>query len=375
MNLPFSSIQKPTPPLIIAGFMSGTSLDGVDVSVIETDGHRVFQIYEELTVHYPTEFQEELRSQLGARELSPGIIQMSQKLMDFHAEAFDQLKYKKSIDLLSIHGQTLFHTPRKDGLLAQTWQVADPEYLQSLIHKPIVFDLRREDIVQGGEGAPLVPIYHLALARDIEKPVAFVNIGGVANITWISSPHENDMVAGDVGPGMALLNDLIKKHANLPYDAEGTLAAKGQSDEPFVVEVMADPFFEKPLPKSLDRESFAWVRDAVESLVNDDTSLSNALRTLCEITARSIIRGLPSTPSKIILCGGGRKHLLLKKLLQQMTTVPVCDIDDLRINGDFVEAQAWAFLGARHMYKLPYTFPQTTGVRYPTCGGRLLPLD
>lgn len=356
--------------MIVCGFMSGTSLDGLDAAVIETDGINISKVVETLYLPYPAEFQKELKSILGSRELSPDIIKVIRKLMDFHIRAFFSLKHHKYIELVGIHGQTIFHVPKQGFHPAQSWQAADPEYLQEAIQKPIVYDFRSDDIRQFGEGAPLVPIHHLALFKNHPKPLAVVNIGGVANLTWIESEDPELLQAGDTGPGNALMNDFTMLRIGQPYDENGTLAKQGNVREDILEKWLSHPYFARPFPKSLDRDTFAFVKEDLRGI-----SIEDGLRTLLEFTAQSIIQSIPGKPEEMYISGGGSKNAFLMQRLQNLCELPVYPIEKAGFSSDFIEAEAFAYLAARVIKNLPTSFPKTTGVKHPTCGGTLLALD
>ncbi len=233
-------------------------------------------------------------------------------------------------------------------------------------HKtPVVYDLRAADVAAGGQGAPLVPVYHRALAASLAKrPVAFLNIGGVANVTWIGG--DGDVLAFDTGPGNALLNDWCEKRIGKPFDEGGQLAARGRIDEGVVAQLIGDGYFEEPPPKSLDRNSFAGLR--MEHLSDADGAA-----TLLEFTCRSILQSsnwFPAPPELWIVCGGGRKNAALMKRLNGFLTA-----EDAGFDGDAMEAEAWAYLAVRSMRGLPITFPGTTRAPEPMSGGILASLE
>ena len=379
-----------SPILTVAGFMSGTSLDGVDVGLLKTDGNTIFEVGPSLTLPYPKDFQEQLQHILGIKTLTPEVINVTQTLMTYHIQALQSLIEESRYDtpdLLSVHGQTLFHQKRQwnphqwyyeKGF---TWQVCIPEQLIQAFNRPVVFDHRTNDIEQGGEGAPLVPIFHFALARSFADhfslPIAFLNIGGVSNITLIPTHQEKEMWAGDVGPGNALINDYVEKHFSLPYDAGGSLAAQGTIHKNLVQEWMKDPYFSEPFPKSLDRNMFAYVTHNLVSL-----SPLDSVATLTDFTVQSTLHALPKNLSVVLVCGGGRHNQTLMTSLQTALSFPVFPCDDFpltwpcgkrdAINGDSLEAYAFAYLGARTYYGLSTSFPNTTGVPFPVVGGKIV---
>ncbi len=354
-------------PLMVAGFMSGTSLDGVDVAVIKTDGLRIFDDRESFTYSYPLSFQKRLKAILGQQHITQEVRDITRELMDYHIKAYEKLSHTKAIDIIAIHGHSVFHDP--DGLkgVPRTWQLCDPQYLQKALCKPIFYDFRSYDVAHGGQGAPLVPIFHLALAYDLAKPVIFLNIGGVSNFTFISSEDPLDLLAGDMGPGNALVNDYVLEHFCTPYDRDGEIALSAEPDESVLQKWLNHPYFFKDFPKSLDRDTF-------HDFISDVAHLpyNKAVATLSELTVQAIIQFLPVQPKTMIVCGGGRHNKYFMGRLQKNLSCDVVDCDVLGLNGDGIEAQAFAFLGARSFFNLPISFPKTTGVSKPTSGGRFL---
>ena len=349
--------------------MSGTSLDGVDAAIIETDGHNIKNFVETRYISYPESFQQKLRALLGKREISEEVITLTKELMDFHADVFLGMENHAYVDVVGVHGQTLFHQPKSILSPAKTWQIVDPEYLQSRIHKTIVYDFRSEDIRQGGEGAPLVPIYHHALFKHHPHPLAVINIGGVANMTWIKGDVEN-MMAGDTGPGNALMNDFLERRTGQIFDDQGKIASTGHIKENLLHAWLGHPYFHTSFPKSLDRNTFSSILNELDNISTED-----GMRTLLEFTAQSIGHSLPSIPKNIYICGGGRHNQYLMQRLQELFPCPTSTIEEAGFHGDFIEAEAFAFLAMRVIKKLDTSFPKTTGVKHPTCGGAVLKVD
>lgn len=258
------------------------------------------------------------------------------------------------VDLIGFHGQTIDHQPHAGF----TWQMGDGELLAQETGIDVVFDMRRNDICLGGQGAPLVPIFHRAIMADHQQPLAIVNIGGVSNVTYIDG---DVIVAGDVGPGNAMMNDWVQKHLDRPFDNKGQLASQGRNYDDMIERCLNLPFFTQPLPKSLDRNAFkAWLYDNLSNLTIED-----CCSTLCEITAQSIISSeklMPSAPVQWIIAGGGRHNTELMKRLGEQASGKVMAIDELAIDGDALEAYAFAYLAIRSKLGLPLTMQQTTGV-------------
>ncbi|MEI8321084.1 MAG: anhydro-N-acetylmuramic acid kinase [Alphaproteobacteria bacterium] len=352
----------------VVGMMSGTSLDGIDVAAIKTDGLSVFEIGPAKLYPYDIEFVEEIRRILGSHEETPYIKELEKKLTVLHAEAYENfLKTfnipRAEIKLIGFHGHTILHESPKKFPKGRTWQLGDGALLSEMTKTPVVWDMRQNDVQHGGEGAPLVPVYHQALLRNFQKPVAVLNVGGVANITWIS---DDDLVAFDTGPGNALINDWVWKKLQIPYDVGGAIAAKGKCDQKVLEHFGRNPYFAIKPPKSLDRNEFSL--EVVEHL-----SVEDGAATLTEMTVLGVFKALqflPETPKVWYISGGGRHNKTLCQRLEHYLK-PACvdSIDILNTDGDFVEAQAFAFLAMRSVKGLPLSFPHTTGVAVPLAGG------
>lgn len=358
------------------GLMSGTSMDGIDVAMIETDGADIVRRGPSLELAYDPQFRKKLARALDdaksitERAQRPGTLAaVEAELTDRHAEAVRLFleKYridKSSIDVIGFHGQTVLHRPEK----ALTVQIGDGQKLADLTGLPVVFDLRANDMAHGGQGAPLVPVYHQALAASLGQlgEAAFVNIGGISNVTFCGPGH--DPVAFDCGPGNTLIDQWVEAHAGIPFDDGGRIASEGVVDEAIVERVLALPYFSKRPPKSLDRNDFS------PALV-DGLELADGARTLAAITARSIIAAaaLDSTsPVVWIICGGGRKNRTIMNHLRESAAKlnqQVMTAEDAGFDGGAMEAEAWAYLAVRSMKRLPITFPATTGVSVPLSGG------
>ena len=354
------------------GLMSGTSLDGIDVAVIETDGEKIYARSHAATYPYSDAFREKLRAGLAEaatltdRGARPGRLRMlEQYLTELHAEAIshyltDHEIAPESIDLVGFHGQTVLHRPEA----RLTVQLGDGAFLARLAGRPVVYDLRAADVAAGGQGAPLAPVYHRALAADIaERPVAVLNLGGVANITWIG--RDGTLIAFDTGPASAMIDDWVQTKLGKPFDADGRIAAGGAVHESIVADYLRHPHFAELPPKSLDRNAFSL--DAVAHLSPEDGAA-----TLAAFTAASIAQSLshlPEPPRLLVISGGGRRNDTLVAMIAQRTGIDIQHAEDFGIDGDGVEAEAWAFLAVRSALGLPITFPGTTGVSGPLTGG------
>jgi anhydro-N-acetylmuramic acid kinase len=355
------------------GLMSGTSLDGVDVAMIETDGECVAAFGPSGYRRYTEPERALLRLSLAAavgmtdRNARPGVLAEAERVVTAaHAaavEAFlsEQDITRETIDLVGFHGQTVLHRPA-DRL---TVQIGDGQGLAARLGLPVVYDMRAADVAAGGQGAPLVPVYHRALSRGLghKGPSVVVNIGGVSNITYIDG---DTLIACDTGPGNALLDDFVLQATGKPFDAGGELAARGQVDEAWVTDAMQNPFFSAPPPKSLDRNHFAALR--VEGKSPADGAATLTAFTAASIAAISPL--LPKPPLTYIVAGGGaRNPTLLAMLRARVAPATVESADTLGWSADAMEAQAFAFLAVRSVRQLPLTFPGTTGVANPVTGG------
>ncbi|HYE51624.1 MAG TPA: anhydro-N-acetylmuramic acid kinase [Azospirillaceae bacterium] len=350
------------------GLMSGTSLDGIDAALLETDGHGRAEAGAHLTVPYPGEFRARLRGVLGGRG---EVAAVERELTERHADAVRLLLERAgtpaaAVDLIGFHGHTILHAPER----RHTWQIGDGALLAGLTGIPVVNDFRSADVAAGGQGAPLVPLFHRALAATLERPVAVLNIGGVANVTWLGR-GELDVVAFDTGPGNALVDDWVLGHTGRPFDVDGALAARGRVDEGVLAGLLDHPFFEAPAPKSLDRD--AWTARAADGLSAEDGAA-----TLTAFTAAAVARAarlLPEAPVRWLVAGGGRLNGTLMRMLADRLEAPVEPVDVLGWSGDALEAQAFAYLAVRSRLGLPLSLPGTTGVPAPQTGGRFHPLE
>ena len=358
------------------GLMSGTSMDGIDVALIETDGEDGVHRGSARTFAYSND----VRSALGeavseARSLTvrtdrPSALKIAEQLVtERHAavvEAFlhEQGQAKETIDVVGFHGQTVLHRPEN----ALTVQLGDGPMLSRLLGLPVVYDLRAADMAHGGQGAPLAPVYHRALVAALpQRPIGVLNIGGVANITWIG--RDGELVAFDTGPGGALIDDWVSRctAGTMSYDADGALAASGTVNEGVVGFFTGHAYFKERPPKSLDRNTFFW--DLVQWMSPQDGAA-----TLTAMSAEAVALGLkqlPEVPGRIVACGGGRKNQTLLGMIAARTGIEVVRAEVVGLDGDSVEAEAWAYMAVRSRRGLPITFPGTTGTVEPRCGGCL----
>jgi anhydro-N-acetylmuramic acid kinase len=359
--------------------MSGTSLDGVDAALIETDGETIARFGP--TSYRP--YREAERSLLRAalreaetltdRRSRPGILGAAEAMVTAaHAEAVDAMLSDHgiaatTIDVVGFHGQTVLHRPAKH----LTVQMGDAGTLASRLKIPVVFDFRAADVAAGGQGAPLVPIYHRALCRSLHRPgpIAVLNVGGVANVTFIGKADE--MLACDTGPGNAVIDDFIRTRTGETCDRDGMTAARGVIDAAFVARVLEHPFFAAPPPKSLDRNDFT-----ISRLNLSNFSIPDGAATLTALTAAAVARvvaHLPRPPVLWIVAGGGaRNATLLTLLAEKLAPAKVETAERIGWSGDSIEAQAFGYLAVRSLEGLPITYPGTTGAPHPLCGGILV---
>jgi anhydro-N-acetylmuramic acid kinase len=352
--------------LRVLGAMSGTSLDGVDAAVIETDGVTVFKFGESAYRLYSGAEQAILRAGLGQWD-GPLVDAAAQVVETAHA---DLLSGFANIDLIGFHGQTLAHDPAGRGTL----QVGDGAWLAQTLGRPVVWDFRSADVRFGGQGAPLAPFYHFALAKHIcaAGPIAMLNLGGVGNITWINPsaqrPQDDGaLLAFDTGPANAPLNDLMLRRLGLTHDKDGTLAAKGTVDAGVLESLSFHPYYAQMPPKSLDRNTFNTVN-------TDALSDADAAATLTAIAAFSVMRAMeycPVTPTHLLVTGGGRHNPTLMAMIAAGVDCPVQPIETVGLDGDMLEAQAFAYLAARVLNGLPTSCPGTTGVKAAIGGGTI----
>jgi anhydro-N-acetylmuramic acid kinase len=356
------------------GLMSGTSLDGVDVALIETDGKRVKSFgpsgYRPYTDGERGLLRQALTEavNLPQRDARPGILREAERAVTIaHAEAVASFTAqnrisREDIDIVGFHGQTVLHRPAQK----MTVQIGDAMALARAIHIPVMHDFRAADVAAGGQGAPFVPVYHRALAQSLERegPIAVLNIGGVSNITYIDGT--DTLMACDTGPGNALLDDFMLRTTGQRIDCEGRMAAQGTVDQAWVARALQHPFFALPPPKSLDRNDFA-------SMILRDVSTVDGAATLTAFTAAAIARIvplLPKPPKSWIVAGGGARNLTMVRMLRErLAPATVEAADALGWSGDAIEAQAFGFLAARGLKGLPLSYPATTGVPMPMTGG------
>jgi anhydro-N-acetylmuramic acid kinase len=356
------------------GTMSGTSMDGIDVALVETDGGDVVERGPARTFAYDAAFRSALvRAVDTARGISdrkarPGCLaEVERELTERHAAAIEEFLgligvEAAQIDVVGFHGQTVLHRP-EHGL---TVQLGDGPALARRTGRPVVYDLRAADCAAGGQGAPLAPVYHRARAARLpERPLVVLNIGGVANATWIG--RDGGLIAFDTGPGNAMIDDWMARHEAHRLDADGRTAAGGRVDEAALTALLTHGHFGKPAPKSLDRNAFSAA--AVSGL-----SVADGAATLTAFTAAGIARArehFPEQPKLWVVSGGGRRNRTLMAMIAERVEAAVAPAEAAGMDGDALEAEAWAYLAVRSLKGLPITFPGTTGAPQPLTGGVL----
>ncbi|MEM9428122.1 MAG: anhydro-N-acetylmuramic acid kinase [Pseudomonadota bacterium] len=342
------------------GLMSGTSADGVDAALIETDGETIGGFGRTTFVPYTARERALIRGAFGLWHGADGLAEVAEVVERRHLEAA-----ALGGEVVGFHGQTLAHDP--EGY--RTHQLGSGAWLAAALSRSVVWDFRSADVLSGGEGAPLVPVFHRAALQfaGIREVTAVLNLGGVGNVTWVAPSGE--LLAFDTGPGNALLDDLMRARVGTEMDVGGALAADGRISEEIVADVLADPFFARTPPKSLDRDHFGWVLDRVASLATE-----HALKTLAAVTAAAVadaVRHMPEPPTRWLLAGGGRRNATVAALIGARTNAPVAAVEAVGLDGDMLEAQAFGYLAVRVLRGLPTSFPETTGARLPVCGGRI----
>ena len=353
------------------GLMSGTSLDGIDAALVRTDGRERVETGAFCTIPYEDGLRERLRACLGGGGAKDVLAAVTEELTDAHAQAVAKLIDETgadahAIDLIGYHGHTILHAPDH----RRTWQIGDGARLAARTGIAVVNDFRSADVGAGGQGAPLVPLYHQALAASLKRPLAVLNIGGVANVTWLGADPDQQAIAFDTGPGNALIDDWVLRGTGRRCDEDGVLAARGTVSDAALAALLDHPYFSRPAPKSLDRDAFD--PSPVRAL-----SLEDGAATLTAFTVATVAAALPllpEAPQRWLVTGGGRLNPTLMAGLAQALGTPVESVDSVGWSGDALEAQAFAYLAVRSRLNLPLTLPTTTGVSYPISGGRFHPV-
>ena len=351
------------------GCMSGTSVDGVDLAAVATDGVDIRELGSSSYLIYSQEERETIRGAFGRWQGEAGVAEVEEIVEEAHLLGLDDFMPGTTV---GFHGQTLAHDPGA----GRTHQAGNGERLAAEAGRRVVWDFRSLDMANGGQGAPLAPFYHFALAKflGLTAPVAFLNLGGVGNISLVdpsfSAPEEDGaVVAFDTGPANAIIDDLVRPRTGMQCDLNGNLASAGTPDMDIVAEFLDDPWFRKPPPKSLDRNAFSRIVDTAGSL-----SVQDGAATLTSFVAAATRRSLDQADrcaEQVLVCGGGRSNPALMRALDRQLAARVVRVDEFGLDGAMIEAQAFAYLAARVVRGLPTSSPGTTGCARPVCGGRI----
>lgn len=353
----------------VIGMMSGTSMDGVDAALITTDGQQVFHRLRFESLMYPKSLQKLITRCLNLEQDPEGLIpEAAHLLTQIHVNLVKKIAAGQMVDYIGFHGHSVLHRPDQ----ARTHQIGNAKLLANLTQISVVHDFRSADMRAGGQGAPLIPVYHRALVygmTDLPRPVAIVNLGGVGNVTYIGA--DDTLVAFDTGPGNALIDDWVRGQSTLSYDENGDLGLQGQVDHDRLNQWMQHEYFQRAIPKSLDRNDFA----------NCDVSglsLIDGAATLAAFTARSVMAAsqyFPTPPRLWVISGGGRHNQAIMQELKRLTNARVRPSDTCGWDGDAMEAEGFALMAVRSVLGLPISFPSTTGCARPMTGGELTTPD
>lgn len=347
------------------GLMSGTSADGVDAALLKTDGESAIEFLGGVTLPYDAALRSRLLEASQHDVPTSELLRLERDVTLWHADAIAKLRETESkayaaAELIGFHGHTVRHIPNEQ----LTMQIGNPWLLAEKTSLPVVSDFRRKDIARGGQGAPLASMFHRALFADEPRPIGVLNLGGVANITWLGEGEA--IIAGDTGPGCGLLDEWAQEMAGLSHDEDGRLALAGSVDQAIVDAALRAPFFARPLPKGADRYDFDHVD--VSTL-----SVEDGAATLCAVTVRAIVdaaKRLPTMPETLWVTGGGVHHPVIMQMLAE-NFAAVRRVDERGLSADTLEAECFAWLAVRRTRGLPLTAPETTGCREAVCGGSL----
>ena len=363
------------------GLMSGTSGDGVDASIIYSNGVDKFEVIKDKYFEYDSHIytsihsiKEKIFNINDLKKLSDELLVLERKITFFHAKIIEELKFNHEDILVGFHGQTIYHNPEEKI----SKQLGDGKLLGQLTKKKIVFNFRKNDILNGGEGAPLASIFHqlIATEKKIILPVCFLNIGGISNITIVKKPIGSlELFSRDIGPGNCLIDNWVRKNSKEKYDRDGKLASIGKKNQ-IIFEQAQELYFNR-----INKEKLSFDTNDFDISFARGLSLEDGTTTLTDFTASIIgqelsssILNIDKTINDILICGGGRKNkILLKKIKENLSlNINMKLIDNFKINGDFIESQAFAFLAIRSLLKLPISFPNTTGCAEPCIGGEII---
>ena len=350
------------------GLMSGTSMDGIDASIIYSNGLDNLKIiennyykYDDELINILSNFKNKINSLDDLKLYQKDLKNLERKITILHAEFANDIlkKAKENIDLIGFHGQTIYHNA--DEKISK--QLGDGRLLSQLIKKKIVFNFRENDIKNNGNGAPLAPIYHLAISKKINKKnVIFLNIGGIANETYIDENHI--ISAKDLGPGNCLIDLWIRQNTKNKYDSHGSIAKSGRINK-IILDQSLDIYFNNNISKKRSYDINDFEISSFRGL-----SLEDGAATIIEYTVEILAKKISS--SNIICCGGGRKNKYLIDRLEKKINSKIFNIDDFQMDGDFIESQAFAFLAIRSFLNLPLSFPMTTGCNIESTGGSII---
>jgi anhydro-N-acetylmuramic acid kinase len=359
-----------TPLQRAIGVISGTSMDGIDVALIETDGARVVRALAGGVYPYPPALKAELERLIAAPDmaLTDPLHALEAAVTDAHVEAVlrfasDASTTLTSVDLIGMHGQTVLHRPQ----LRFTRQLLDGARAAARLGRPVVHRFRHADVAAGGQGAPLVPVYHRALAAGLDQPVMVLNLGGVANVTYVDG---ETVIAFDTGPASALIDDFVRRRRGLAFDADGALAAQGEVSVAALAALMDNPYFALPPPKSLDRNDFHRRAVVVEPLSDADGAATLTAFTIESVAAA--LNHVPQTPKRWLVAGGGRHNRAMMAGLAARLAAPVEPVEAVGWAGDFTEAECFGYLAVRSRLGLTLSLPSTTGVPAPLSGGEIV---
>src|SRR5580658_2559872 len=339
------------------GVISGTSMDGIDVALIESDGEARLKTGPSATFPYPPEVARRLRAVVAdLSEAQAPQLELEGLVTDAHVAAVDAFLNRFSIAreriaLVGLHGQTILHRPR----VGLTRQLCDGARAAAALKIDVVSDFRSADVAAGGEGAPLAPVYHAAMAAGLERPLMILNWGGVGNVTYLGA--EGEIIAFDTGPANALIDDFLLGRRGQAFDEDGALGKSGRVDAEALAILMRDPYFNRPAPKSLDRNHFGALAACVERLSDADGAATLSAFTV-EATAAAL-KHVPQAPARWLVGGGGRRNSVLMRGLAERLQVRVEPVEAIGFDGDSIEAQCFAYLGLRSRRGLPLSLPTT----------------
>jgi anhydro-N-acetylmuramic acid kinase len=350
------------------GVMSGTSFDGIDISLISSDGKKYFKPIKSSFFKFSSKIRQKLfqiSTNFNENQYKIGLLSLIEsEITQEYVKAIKTFISKnrlKKIDLIGIHGQTIFHKPENKTSL----QLCNPKILHNELGIKIVSDFRQNDLKFGGEGAPLVPVFHKMLVShlDLKGNIIFINLGGISNLTYI--PLRGRLKAYDTGPGMTLLDQYVYLKKKKRFDHNGNFSLKGKTNRKILESVLKDKYFNKKPPKSLDKLYFSL-------RLFEKLNFNDACATISSFTGESILREIIKfKANKVVVSGGGIKNRQIFNILKKALKSKLCIIDEFNLNKDFIESQAFAYLAIRRLKKLPISFPGTTGVSYPVSGGKI----